>query len=346
MSNEAMSEDQPNTLMEEAAMWFARMRGPEADHHRVHFEAWLARGALHRQAYNRAAEIFSMGKVLASDDPNAPPASPAPAASRPASKVLVAAGGIAMMIAIALAASSSFLSPARDTGIGTDHQVAEFRLDLATIPGERRAQQLPDGSSIILAPASRVRVRFDADRRDLSLLRGRARFEVAHEARPFVVQANGNLVTALGTIFDVSIGPGKEVSVALLRGAVEVVERDSERKTISKRRLQPGQSVTLMPSTSIASPTPLSGSGTGIDGDRSSPAAIHDFEGVRLADLIAEANRTASRPIVLDEPSLGDLRISGRFDLRDTAKLATRTAAVFSLRTDMSDPSQIVLARR
>ena len=55
------AEDQ---LLQEAAAWFARMRGPDAEASRDEFEAWLARGALHRRAYNRAAEIFAMGKVL------------------------------------------------------------------------------------------------------------------------------------------------------------------------------------------------------------------------------------------------------------------------------------------
>ena len=43
-------------LFEEAAAWFARMRGPDAEASRDEFEAWLARGALHRSAYNRAAD--------------------------------------------------------------------------------------------------------------------------------------------------------------------------------------------------------------------------------------------------------------------------------------------------
>ncbi len=43
-------------LWSEATLWFARMRSPEADALRPEFEAWLARGALHRRYYNRAAE--------------------------------------------------------------------------------------------------------------------------------------------------------------------------------------------------------------------------------------------------------------------------------------------------
>jgi transmembrane sensor len=347
MSDEPMSEEQPVTLMEEAALWFARMRGPEADDHRVNFEAWLARGALHRQAYNRTGKIFSMGKVLASDHPAVPSSRPVLVPRRRAARALAAAGGVGLLLVIAFTASSSFLDTPRPEGAGTEPLVAGLRLDLATVAGERRVQQLPDGSVVTLAAGTRLRVRFDGDHRNLSLLEGRARFEVAHESRPFVVQANGALVTALGTVFDVGLGPRKQVSVALLEGAVEVVETDTDRKAISRRRLRPGQSVTLAPPTRPPGTLDLrSASGAGAVDGESGRAAIHDFEGVRLADLIAEANRTAARQIVLDEASLGDLRISGRFDLGDTAKLAARTAAVFSLRADMSDPSRIVLSRR
>ncbi len=34
-------------LQQEAATWFSRMHGPNAEDHRAEFETWLARGALH-----------------------------------------------------------------------------------------------------------------------------------------------------------------------------------------------------------------------------------------------------------------------------------------------------------
>ena len=65
-----MSDDEPqnlvssDTIMAEATLWFGRMRGPEAEQHKAEFERWLARGALHRSFYNRAGEIYAMGKFL------------------------------------------------------------------------------------------------------------------------------------------------------------------------------------------------------------------------------------------------------------------------------------------
>src|SRR3546814_2384163 len=74
----------PGNLRDEAAEWFAIMRGPDADARREEFEAWLARGALHRTAYNKIAETFSIGKGLKEDAPDdAGSAAPSPASQKP-----------------------------------------------------------------------------------------------------------------------------------------------------------------------------------------------------------------------------------------------------------------------
>ena len=68
MTSDDPSEEWPQTLREEAAAWFARMRGEDAAEHRAGFEDWLARGALHRAAYNRIGEVFAAGKALKAED--------------------------------------------------------------------------------------------------------------------------------------------------------------------------------------------------------------------------------------------------------------------------------------
>lgn len=65
-------------LRDEAAEWFAVMRGPDAEVRRAEFEAWLERQAIHREAYNRIAETFSLGKALKGADLVALLAEPAP----------------------------------------------------------------------------------------------------------------------------------------------------------------------------------------------------------------------------------------------------------------------------
>jgi len=61
-----------------------------------------------------------------------------------------------------------------------------------TALGERRAVTLADGSQITLDSSSEVMVRYSANARALTLVRGQARFDVTHDVeRPFTVTANG-----------------------------------------------------------------------------------------------------------------------------------------------------------
>lgn len=337
----------PDQLTEEAATWFARMRGPEADAHRPRFEAWLARGALHRSAYNRAAEIFSMGKFLEADALASLPASHEAIESVPylgTRRAMVIAGAAAC----ALLATWLAIGPPL-TGIDNSHpsgrpaQMA-MTVDLVTAADESRVERLADGSVVTLGAGSRLRVRFGESRR-LELMQGRARFDVAHELRPFIVDARGTLVTARGTIFDVRIERADRVTVHLIQGLVDVEAPRKAPGLARTHRLRPGQSlVTLAHPDQVRTPT-------GIQREASASTApalsgVREFHGVRLDALVAEANRSARVPIVLSDPRLGEIRISGRFTLSNTAELAERTAAVFDLAIDRSDHTKIVLARK
>lgn len=84
-----------------------------------------------------------------------------------------------------------------------------------------RAFALEDGSEVFLDADSAVAVRFDAGGRDLELLRGRAWFRVAHEARPFRVGALGGEIRDIGTAFSVELDGG-QVTTAVNEGRVEV----------------------------------------------------------------------------------------------------------------------------
>ncbi len=81
---------------------------------------------------------------------------------------------------------------------------------------------LPDGSRMTLDTDSEVDIAFAPERRNLRLVKGRAFFDVAHDAqRPFAVVADGREVEALGTRFDVRMDPG-QVRVVLVEGRVSV----------------------------------------------------------------------------------------------------------------------------
>jgi transmembrane sensor len=94
--------------------------------------------------------------------------------------------------------------------------------ELATPVGEQRSIILSDGTHLDLAPDSLVSTRFTLAKRDIQLKRGQAFFAVTHSAiRPFIVHVGALTVTAIGTAFDVRIGPSNTV-VTVSEGRVRV----------------------------------------------------------------------------------------------------------------------------
>lgn len=91
--------------------------------------------------------------------------------------------------------------------------------------GERRVVMLDDGSRASLDAATEVDVRMRGDRRELHLVSGRAKFDVAKDPlKPFSVRVGDKLVVATGTSFSVEMINGK-LRVILYEGRVVVLDR-------------------------------------------------------------------------------------------------------------------------
>jgi len=327
-------------LLEEAAEWFARMRGPDEQSARAGFEAWLGLGEAQRSAYNRASEIFAMGKLLGEDGTR-----PGAVEKKSGKRRLPAFASLGLLV---LAAATAWFLVADDQRHRSKDGV---EVALLTAPaGEQRLVRLSDGSLVRLGGATRIAVRFAGDRRSLTLDRGAARFEVAHEARPFIVLAGGGSVTAHGTIFEVELAADRRVSVRLLQGSVDVRLPQTGRRgpTPVVRRLRPGEGVSFA-SLEPAGSTLSGGEGTAAPDGPSpgTPAAqASDYDSIRLADLVAAANSGALRPILLADARTGERRVSGHFRIDDTTLLAERLALLFNLEIDRSNPSAILLKMR
>jgi transmembrane sensor len=182
--------------------------------------------------------------------------------------------------------------------------------ELATTVGEQRRIDLADGSQLDLAPDSRAAARFTLARRDVQLERGQAFFVVAHDAvRPFVVHANGLTVTAVGTAFDVRVGPAGAV-VTVGEGRVTVApgadaaggDSSSHTGTI---RAGVGQRVTFSKSArrlSVATVGPRA-AGSWRDGTL-------QFVGEPLEDVVNAVNRYGATPIEV-APNFQQTRFTG-----------------------------------
>jgi len=186
-----------------------------------------------------------------------------------------------------------------------------------TVAGYERAR-LDDGSTLELNAASAARVQFTAAERRVELTNGEAHFAVAHDtARPFIVNAGGIAVRAVGTAFNVRY---------LDAGAIEV--------TVTEGKVRVGQSG---PASSSAESAPLVSAGQRIvlprhapppSVEQVDPAALRaalawqnrlaDFAEAPLADVIARFNTRSRVQLILVDPELGARPVGGTFALDES----------------------------
>lgn len=324
-----------NQLQREASEWFARMRGDEAERHRAGFERWLARGAVHRSAYNRIANLYSDGKRVNWE--NLPPLQPVRGAAK---RVWMVSIGVAALVGFVAWRMVAVPILPGDSGLNAPPVEIARKSDgvqYATRLGEIRTVKLSDGSKLTIDTDTLITIDFGQTARHLRLEHGRARFEVAHEARPFVVDAGDVEVIARGTVFDVSYLEGRRVKVQLFHGAVDVTRRTPTGES-SIIRLQPGNGV-LYDGSAGSQLSPASA-----DRPEDWPSGIVEFRKTPLSEVIAQMNRYAVAKIRLAEPRLGDIEVSGLFRINDPVTLTEHLAELLGLHVERTS-GEIILSR-
>lgn len=321
--------------LRDAAAWFARMKGPDAATCQAEFEAWLGNDQLHRTAYSRVAETYSLGKNLDRSEYRASRRKQHPTKwkrlGRPAMLACLAA-----LVATPLA---FWLRPAPETGTG-HRPVMAYKF--ATRMGEIRAVKLGDGSVVTLDTDTHLGVTFGSERRELWLEQGRARFDVTHDGRTFIVHAGGGTVIARGTLFDVRVDSGR-ATVRLLRGAIDVNLPTKTSGEPRVRTVQPGQAVAFDDVRGIVALAPAQR--TEIV-QTTWPDALLDFDNVTVRDFVAEANRYAEKRLVVSDPALAARRISGTFRVGDPGRLAGHISVLLDAEVRQSPNGDFILVGR
>ena len=196
---------------------------------------------------------------------------------------------------------------------------------------------LPDGSGLFLDANTLVLVTYGHSQRHVELLSGRLQANVAHDGnRPFVVTSGVGTVRALGTIFQVE-RQHRNTVVSLLQGRVVVDTRGGRAGHV--RELQPLQQLTYDPGGILGPKRSI---------DRSEAESwLHGrltFNEERLADLVAEFNRYSQDQLILSEPALGDIRVSGIFDATDQAGLLAALRQGWGLQAKQVSSNRIELS--
>lgn len=299
-----------NPARDAALSWFTKVHSGEATPAELlAFQSWFTQPQ-NRREYEKLSALW--GDLDRLGDPRLIPATGAVADLRPAAhlsrrRLLLGATGAAAAVAAAVVVALPLL----------------FDGDIRTGVGERRSLALADGSRVELDADSALSLAFSPQARRLSLLRGRAFFDVAPDpARPFEVAAAGGVTTALGTRFSVHLW-SDEVTVTVTQSAVRI--RAGEAGTA---QLHAGEAVSY------------DAAGFG------EKEAVSDaqatawrrgkliFEDRPLRQVIADVNRYRHGRIVVTNSDLLRLRVSGIFDVHrpdGVLEAITRTLPVRSI---------------
>jgi ferric-dicitrate binding protein FerR (iron transport regulator) len=191
---------------------------------------------------------------------------------------------------------------------------------------------LPDGSSVILQPNSRLTYerRFDKAQRTV-YLRGEAFFEVAkNRQRPFLVHANELWTKVLGTSFNIrAYAHDKNVTVTVRSGRVAVfTQKEARKRNISSPSLEgtilkPNQQIVFARQEDrLISPKRITPSVLARKVPAFSPVGFV-FAATPVSTVFAELEKVYGVQIVYDKTALGNCRLTA--DLSDetlTNKLA------------------------
>lgn len=314
-------QDEAHTIEDEAIAWVVRMRGPDAASLEGAFEQWLAASPEHRRAHAWALRHFEDAAILKQSDRHGSGAR----RPRPALRWLVA-GALS-----AAAASLLLIVVGNPLEFGNSRRpvaASAVTSPLVTARGEIRTFRLDDGTAVTLDTDSKLAFTIDASTRHLDLERGKARFAVARDPRPFTVSAGAGAVSAKIATFDLGYDD-RQVLVRLISGNAEVrpVVRNAV-YMVPTRQVFAGQSLSYRASSFSYLPVPARLRSVN---DAQWPSGWVEYRAVPLSVLVDQANRYAAQPITVDGSGIGSLQASGRFRLTDTDAFARRIAEVFDL---------------
>jgi transmembrane sensor len=218
----------------EAADWFARLQAGKMERaERQQFVEWLRESHIHVTEMLRIAQIHGDLKEFPywariSTGPKTPGDNIVPLSAESNVSQVRGEGAdprsgrvetrrMPRMVMFAVAASAALV-------VATALVLPRIRGQIIdTERGERREVTLSDGSVLQVDPETRLRIKYGDRAREVFLERGRAVFHVAKNAqRPFLVQADGTTVRAVGTAFGVE-QQRQGIVVTVAEGKVAVI---------------------------------------------------------------------------------------------------------------------------
>ena len=269
-------------------------------------------------------------------------------------RLQVMAGSLAAALVAAAGVLWNGVLAGRNSSDAVDGSIAAAG-STVLVPEQR---VLPDGSKVDLKPGAEVRVAYSETVRQVALLRGEAHFQVMKDVRrPFVVQAGGVEVRAVGTAFSVQLET-RQVDVLVTEGRVAV-----ERAPVVNGNL-PGPMAAPNPPPALAMVE--AGRRVVVERDATAetvpPVVAHltaaeiderlawraprlDFTRTPLSEALPLINRHSRVQVSMGDPAIGQVRLSGILRADNIETLLRLLEAEHGLRAEWHGTDEVVLHR-
>lgn len=313
---QSASRDARRIARAEAAAWIVRLHGPQRSPELEEgFRSWLASDPENGRQFERVTDVWEAGSTPV---PGVPRLRSWPTA-RPVRGWMAMAAVLVAVIGLGVWVAHRFLiDPSYATGIG-----------------EQRIVRLDDGSRLSLNSNTRVSVSYGATERRLRIESGEAYFEVApNRARPFIVIAGDRRVTAVGTAFAVRYEPDRtaitlvegRVAVSAATPKVSISPQGSEQPETPREPflMRAGERLTFEGAVAKLDTPPTDAMIAWRRGEVM-------LDKTTLADAVAEMNRYDDVTLVIDDPSIAGLRVSGVYHTGDSDGFARTMARLHRL---------------
>jgi transmembrane sensor len=312
-----------------AAEWLMRREQPQwSQVDQAALDGWLNESVSHKAAFWRLEHAWKMAdRIGALSARNIVP--------RPRRMRLPLKWWQAGALAASLLLAIAFIGLHSRPTLSPPPSVDTFATDI----GGHRIVPLVDGSRIELNTATTLRTMISKERRDVWLDRGEAFFQVAHiEGSAFVVHAGPRIITVVGTEFSVR-RDGDKVTVAVVEGRVRM-EDTTRGESSATTTVTPGDVAIALGSSTMVISKPV--------------AAIEDkltwregrlvFDGTSLAEVADDFNRYNRQLLLISDPSVAAIRISGTFKASNVEAFVRLLKEAYGLKVELTADGKIKIS--
>ena len=306
-----------------ATEWVARMdRAPLSADEAAELKQWLAGDRRRRGAYMRAKAIWMRSESARALGPQYKPEDfqPEPTATRvaPRRRFMEWSGALAASFVLVVILVATVTMPTA----------------YATSKGEMRTVPLGDGTMVTLNTDTRIKVYEDEGRRRVRVVRGEVLIEAAGTTAQTIVEVGEKHLEASGATFVVRKLEDQATEVLVQDGRVVLAEQ--------------ADAFALPPNTSTSLPDGKEWQLTALSlGQMGRELAWREgkiaLQGETLAAAVAVYARYSDTPIVIADPDLAKMQVTGLFAVNNPLGFSHAVAEVFNAEVHQQD-GQIVIA--